>query len=40
MPIGYPIGLKTDESGATIWMKTGHLKDVEQQIQRVNATIK
>jgi len=40
IPIGYPIRLKTDGSGAKIWMKTGHLKDVEQQIQRVNATIK
>lgn len=40
IPIGYPIRLKTEGSGAKIWMKTGHLKDVEQQIQRVNATIK
>lgn len=39
-PIGYPISLKTDESSAKIWMKTGHLKDVEQQIHRVNAAIK
>jgi len=40
IPIGYPISLKTDGSGAKIWMKTGHIADVEKQIERVNATIK
>jgi anti-sigma factor ChrR (cupin superfamily) len=34
-PIGLPLSLKTDEVGAKIWIKTGHLTDVEQQIQRV-----
>jgi anti-sigma factor ChrR (cupin superfamily) len=34
-PIGYPLSLKTAELGAKIWIKTGHLTDVEQQIQRV-----
>jgi anti-sigma factor ChrR (cupin superfamily) len=33
-PIGYPLSLKTAELGAKIWIKTGHLTDVEQQIQR------
>ena len=35
VPIGYPLSLKTGETGAKIWMKTGHLSDVEQQIKRV-----
>jgi hypothetical protein len=34
-PIGYPLSLKTTELGAKIWIKTGHLVDVEQQIKRV-----
>jgi anti-sigma factor ChrR (cupin superfamily) len=34
-PIGDELNLKTSELGATIWLKTGHLVDVEQQIQRV-----
>jgi anti-sigma factor ChrR (cupin superfamily) len=34
-PVGYPLTLTTAELGAKIWIKTGHLRDVEQQIQRV-----
>jgi anti-sigma factor ChrR (cupin superfamily) len=34
-PIGYPLLLKTEEVAAKIWIKTGNLTDVEQQIQRV-----
>jgi anti-sigma factor ChrR (cupin superfamily) len=34
-PVGYPLTLTTAELGAKIWIKTGHLSDVEQQIQRV-----
>jgi len=34
-PTGYPLILKTAEVGAKIWIKTGHLTDVDQQIQRV-----
>jgi|TARA_B110000914_G_scaffold218887_1_gene226770 anti-sigma factor ChrR (cupin superfamily) len=34
-PIGYPLSLKTDEVRAKIWVKSGHLSDVDQQIQRV-----
>jgi anti-sigma factor ChrR (cupin superfamily) len=34
-PIGYSLCLKTDELGAEIWLKTGHLTDVNQQIKRV-----
>lgn len=36
-PIGCPLSLKTDEYGAKIWLKTGHLDDVDQQIKRVQA---
>jgi anti-sigma factor ChrR (cupin superfamily) len=38
-PIGYPLSLKADGTGAKIWLKTGHLSDVEQQIKRVMAVI-
>ena len=34
-PIDYPLSLKTAELSAKIWIKTGHLINVEQQIQRV-----
>jgi anti-sigma factor ChrR (cupin superfamily) len=34
-PVGHPLSLRTGEVSARIWMKTGHLADVEQQIQRV-----
>ncbi|MFT5840238.1 MAG: anti-sigma factor ChrR (cupin superfamily) [Glaciecola sp.] len=34
-PIGYPLSLKTTEVSATIWIKTGHLTDVDKQIKRV-----
>ena len=34
-PIGYSLSLKTAEFDTRIWIKTGHLVDVEQQIQRV-----
>jgi hypothetical protein len=34
-PIGYSLCLNTDELGAEIWLKTGHLTDVNQQIKRV-----
>jgi anti-sigma factor ChrR (cupin superfamily) len=34
-PIDYSLCLKTDELGAEIWLKTGHLTDVDQQIKRV-----
>jgi hypothetical protein len=34
-PIGYPIFLKTADVGAKIWMKIGHLTNVDQQIERV-----
>jgi anti-sigma factor ChrR (cupin superfamily) len=37
-PIGYSLCLNTDELGAEIWLKTGHLTDVDQQIQRVLET--
>ena len=39
-PIGYPLLLKTDKVGAKIWVKTGHLTDVKQQIQRVKQATK
>jgi anti-sigma factor ChrR (cupin superfamily) len=39
-PIGCPISLRTDELGAKIWIKTNHLTDVEQQIQRVKEAIR
>ena len=39
-PIGYPLSLKTAELSAKIWLKTGHLTDVEQQVQRVMKAIK
>ncbi|MFT4806785.1 MAG: anti-sigma factor ChrR (cupin superfamily) [Glaciecola sp.] len=35
VPIGYPLSLKTDEASAKIWLKTGHLSYVDQQIKRV-----
>lgn len=38
VPIGYSLCLDTDELGAEIWLKTGHLTDVEQQIHRVLET--
>jgi anti-sigma factor ChrR (cupin superfamily) len=38
-PIGYSLSLKTDDFGAKIWIKTGHLTDVEQQIQRVTQSM-
>lgn len=38
VPIGYSLCLNTDEPGAKFWLKTGHLADVEQQIQRVLET--
>jgi anti-sigma factor ChrR (cupin superfamily) len=38
-PIGYPLSLKTAEASAKIWLKTGHLADVEQQIKRVMQAI-
>jgi anti-sigma factor ChrR (cupin superfamily) len=34
-PIDYSLCLKADELGAEIWLKTGHLTDVNQQIKRV-----
>ena len=34
-PIGYALSLKTTKTSAKIWVKTGHLSDVQQQIQRV-----
>ncbi|WP_293746030.1 cupin domain-containing protein [uncultured Paraglaciecola sp.] len=37
-PIGYSVCLNTDELGAEIWLKTGHLTDVDQQIRRVLET--
>lgn len=37
-PIGYSLCLNTDELGAEIWLKTGHLTDVDQQIRRVLET--
>jgi anti-sigma factor ChrR (cupin superfamily) len=37
LPINSPISLKTAEHGARVWLKTGHLADVEQQIKRVMA---
>lgn len=36
-PINSPISLKTDEFSARLWIKTGHLTDVDQQIKRVLA---
>ena len=38
-PIGYPLCLKTAEQSAKIWIKTGHLTDVERQIKRVTKAI-
>lgn len=35
-PIGMAIDLKAGPKGARVWVKTGHLRDVEQQIERVN----
>lgn len=37
-PIGYSLCLNTDELGAEIWLKMGHLTDVDQQIRRVLET--
>jgi anti-sigma factor ChrR (cupin superfamily) len=37
-PVGYSLCLNTDELGAEIWLKTGHLTDVDQQIRRVLET--
>jgi anti-sigma factor ChrR (cupin superfamily) len=34
-PVSYSLSLKTTELGTKIWIKTGHLVDVEQQIKRV-----
>ena len=39
-PIGYLLSLKTTQIGAQIWFKTGHLTDVDPQIQRVMQAIK
>ena len=39
-PIDYPLSLKTDELGANIWLKTGHLTDVDQQVQRVMEAVR
>jgi len=39
-PIGYPLSLKTNEVSATIWIKTGHLTDVDKQIQRVMEAVR
>ncbi|MFT4746957.1 MAG: anti-sigma factor ChrR (cupin superfamily) [Congregibacter sp.] len=36
-PIGYPLSLKTTELDTKIWIKTGHLTDVDQQIHRVHS---
>ena len=36
-PIGYPLSLKTTELDTKIWIKTGHLTDVDQQIHRVQS---
>ena len=36
-PIGYPLSLKTTELDTKIWIKTGHLTDVDQQIHRVES---
>jgi anti-sigma factor ChrR (cupin superfamily) len=38
-PIGYPLSLKTTEFGAKMWIKTGHLTDVDQQIRRVTQSM-
>ena len=35
VPIGCLLSLKTTETSAKIWLKTGHLSDVKRQIQRV-----
>ena len=35
VPVGYPLFLKAAAIGAKIWIKTGHLTDVDQQVQRV-----
>jgi anti-sigma factor ChrR (cupin superfamily) len=35
VPIGSPISLKTQQHGAKIWLKTGHLSNVQQQVKRV-----
>jgi anti-sigma factor ChrR (cupin superfamily) len=39
-PIGYPLSLKTDEVSAKIWVKSGHLTDVDRQIKRVMEAIR
>lgn len=39
-PAGYRLSLKTAEAGVKIWIKTGHLTDVEQQIQRVKEAVR
>ena len=36
LPIEYKINITSGINGAKIWLKTGHLKDVNNQIQRVN----
>ncbi|WP_082897119.1 cupin domain-containing protein [Thalassotalea crassostreae] len=35
IPIGQKLKLKAGKEGAKIWLKTGHLSDVEKQIKRV-----
>lgn len=40
VPIGYPLSLKTTKVGAKIWVKTGHLTDVDPQVQRVMQAVK
>jgi anti-sigma factor ChrR (cupin superfamily) len=39
-PIGCLLSLKTTQMGAQIWFKTGHLIDVDPQVQRVMQAIK
>ena len=39
-PIGCSLSLKTAEASVKIWIKTGHLADVEQQIQRAMSAVR
>jgi anti-sigma factor ChrR (cupin superfamily) len=36
LPIGDPVLIKAGQNGVKIWLKTGHLRDVQKQIQRIN----
>jgi len=40
LPVDQSINIKAGKNGAKIWMKTGHLSDVANQVERVQENIK